>query len=63
MCMSAILWCRFSRVVYAASVDELATRLGRIVSCRKVADAAPFANIGITGGVLSPEALALVRRN
>src|ERR1019366_6093119 len=24
MCMSAILWCRFSRVVYAASIDELA---------------------------------------
>lgn len=64
MCMSAILWCRFSRVVYAASIDELATRLGQIMlSSREVADAAPFANIAITGGVLSAEALALFPRN
>lgn len=64
MCMSAILWCRLGRVVYAASIDELATRLGQIMlPSREVADAAPFANIAITGGVLSAEALALFRRN
>jgi tRNA(adenine34) deaminase len=49
MCMSAILWCGIGRVVFAASIDELATRL----------DAAPFAATAITGGVLSVEALAL----
>ena len=60
MCMSAILWCGIGRVVFAASIDELATKLGQIMlSSRAVADAAPFAAIAITGGVLSAEALAL----
>lgn len=60
MCMSAILWCRIGRVVYAASIEQLATRLGQIMlTSRAVADAAPFADISITGGVLSDEALAL----
>jgi hypothetical protein len=34
-----------------------------MLSSRKVADTAPFANIAITSGVLSAEALALFRRN
>jgi guanine deaminase len=60
MCMGAIIWCGFGRVVFAASIDELATKLGQIMlSSRAVADAAPFASIAITGGVLSAEALAL----
>jgi tRNA(adenine34) deaminase len=60
MCMSAILWCGIGRVVFAASIGELATRQGRIMlTSRAVADAAPFATIAITGGVLSAEALAL----
>jgi tRNA(adenine34) deaminase len=60
MCMGAILWCGFSRVVYAASIEELATKIGQIMlTSRAVADAAPFATIAITGGVLSAEALAL----
>jgi tRNA(adenine34) deaminase len=60
MCMSAILWCGIGRVVFAASIDELATRLGQIMlTSRQVADAAPFAAIAITSGVLSAEALAL----
>jgi tRNA(adenine34) deaminase len=60
MCMSAILWCGIGRVVFAASIDELATKLGQIMlTSRAVADAAPFATIAITGGVLSAEALAL----
>jgi guanine deaminase len=60
MCMSAILWCGFGRVVYAASIGELARRMGQImVTSRKIADAAPFATIEITGGVLAAEALAL----
>ncbi len=60
MCMSAILWCGIGRVVFAASIDELATKLGQIMlTSRQVAEAAPFATIAITGGVLSAEALAL----
>jgi len=60
MCMSAILWCGIGRVVFAASIDELATKLGQIMlTSRQVADAAPFAAIAITSGVLSAEALAL----
>ena len=60
MCMSAILWCGIGRVVFAASIDELATKLGQIMlTSRRVADAAPFAAIAITSGVLAAEALAL----
>ena len=60
MCMGAILWCGIGRVVFAASIDELATKIGQIMlTSRVVADAAPFATIAITGGVLSAEALAL----
>ncbi|MFZ0508320.1 MAG: nucleoside deaminase [Methylocella sp.] len=60
MCMSAILWCGIGRVVFATSIGELATKLGQIMlTSRQVADAAPFAAIAITGGVLSAEALAL----
>lgn len=63
MCMSAILWCRIGRVVYGASIEELATRLGQIMlTSRVVADAAPFADVSITGGVLAEEALALFPR-
>jgi tRNA(adenine34) deaminase len=60
MCMSAILWCGIGRVVFAASIEELATKLGQIMlTSRQVADAAPFATVAITGGVLASEALAL----
>ncbi|MGH6842887.1 MAG: nucleoside deaminase [Methylocella sp.] len=62
MCMSAILWCGIGRVVFAASIGELAARIGQIMlTSRQVADAAPFAAIAITGGVLAAEALALFR--
>ena len=33
MCMSAILWCGIGRVVFAASIEELATKLGQNRSC------------------------------
>jgi guanine deaminase len=60
MCMSAILWCGFGRVVYAASIGALSTRIGQImVTSESVAQAAPFAQIEITGDVLSAEAMAL----
>lgn len=60
MCMGAIIWCGIKRVVYAASITELATRIGQIdITCGQIADATPFADIEITGGVLSPEAMHL----
>jgi tRNA(adenine34) deaminase len=63
MCMSAILWCGIGRVVFAASIGELATKLGQIMlTSRQVADAAPFATVAITGGVLASEALALFQK-
>jgi tRNA(adenine34) deaminase len=63
MCMGAILWCGIGRVVFAASIDELATTLGQIMlTSKQVADAAPFATVAITGGVLAAEALALFQK-
>lgn len=60
MCMSAILWCGIGRVVYAASIEQLSKKIGQIMlTSRAVADAAPFADVSITGGVLAEEALAL----
>jgi len=63
MCMGAIVWCGIGRVVFAASIDELSARMGQImVPSRAIADAAPFATISITGGVLAKEALALFEK-
>jgi tRNA(adenine34) deaminase len=60
MCMSAIVWCGIGRVVYAASIEQLEKRIGQImITSKAVAQAAPFATVEITGGVLAPEALAL----
>jgi tRNA(adenine34) deaminase len=61
--MGAILWCGIGRVVFAAYLDELATKIGQIMlTSQAVAGAAPFATVAITGGVLSSEALALFSR-
>jgi tRNA(adenine34) deaminase len=63
MCMSAIVWCGIGRVVFAASIDELAAKIGQIMlTSKQVADAAPFATVAITGGVLAGEALALFQK-
>jgi tRNA(adenine34) deaminase len=60
MCTGAIIWCGIGRIVYAASIAQLATKLGQImVSSHDIAAKAPFATLEITGGVLSAEALAL----
>jgi tRNA(adenine34) deaminase len=60
MCMGAIVWCGISRLVYAASMDQLATKIVQIlVPSAEVAEKSPFATIAITGGVLAPEAMAL----
>jgi tRNA(adenine34) deaminase len=63
MCMGAILWCRIGRVVYAASIEELSTKLGQImVSSAEIAARTSFTEVEITGGVLAEEALALFDR-
>jgi tRNA(adenine34) deaminase len=63
MCMGAILWCRFDRLVYAASIDQIATRTSQMMMhSAEVAARAPFAPISITGGVLADEAMALFAR-
>jgi tRNA(Arg) A34 adenosine deaminase TadA len=62
MCMGAIVWCGISRVVFGASIDELATKMGQImVTDAEIADKTPFADIELTGGVLAEEALALFK--
>jgi tRNA(adenine34) deaminase len=62
MCMGAVVWCGISRVVYGASIAELATKIEQIaVSAQEIADKAPFAEIKLTGGVLVAESLALLK--
>jgi len=62
MCMGAIVWCGISRVVYGASIAELATKIGQImVTDQEIADKTPFAEISLTGGVLAEESLALFK--
>ena len=63
MCMGAILWCRISRLVFAASVQQLAAVLDQImISSADIAAKAPFAPMAITGGVLADEAMQLFRK-
>ncbi|HVH80417.1 MAG TPA: nucleoside deaminase [Stellaceae bacterium] len=63
MCMGAILWCRIGRVVYAASIEQLSTKLGQImVSSTESAAKTPFIQCEISGGVLDEEALSLFDR-
>jgi tRNA(Arg) A34 adenosine deaminase TadA len=63
MCMGAVLWSRIGRLVFAASVDQLTTRIDQIrLSSAEVAARTPFAPIAITGGVLADDAMALFPR-
>src|SRR5258705_8251988 len=60
MCMGAIIWCHLGRMVFAASVDQLATRIDQImVSSAEIRAKSVFVPISITGGVLADEAMAL----
>jgi tRNA(Arg) A34 adenosine deaminase TadA len=60
MCMGAILWCGVGRLVFAASVTQLSTKIDQIMlSAADVAAKTPFAPISITGGVLADEAMSL----
>jgi tRNA(Arg) A34 adenosine deaminase TadA len=60
--MGAAIWCGVVRVVFGASIDELATKMGQImITDAEIADKTPFADIELTGGVLAEEALALFK--
>ena len=60
MCMGAILWCKMGRLVFGASIEQLATKIGQImVSDAYIASKTPFVTISITGGVLAEEAMKL----
>ena len=60
MCMGAIIWCHMGRLVFAASVEQLATKIDQImIQSAEVAAKAPFSPITITGGVLADEAMQL----
>ena len=60
MCMGAILWCHAGRLVFAASLEQLATRIDQImITSADLAAKASFAPISITGGVLADEAMKL----
>jgi tRNA(Arg) A34 adenosine deaminase TadA len=62
MCMGAIIWCHIGRVVYAASIDQLATLMDQIMMpSAAIASRAAFAPVEITGGVLADEAMTLFR--
>jgi tRNA(Arg) A34 adenosine deaminase TadA len=62
MCMGAIVWCGISRVVFGASIAELATKMGQImITGADIADKTPFSDIELTGGVLAKESLALFK--
>jgi tRNA(adenine34) deaminase len=62
MCMGAIVWCGISRVVFGASIAQLATKIGQImVTSAEIAAQTPFADITLTGGVLAEESLALFK--
>lgn len=63
MSMGAIIWCGFKRLVYGASIEQLSSKTEQIdVSARRLANAAPFLDIQITGGVLAAEALQLFEK-
>jgi tRNA(Arg) A34 adenosine deaminase TadA len=60
--MGAIMWCGIERMVFAASLEQLATKMSLImVHATEIVNKTTFADIRITGGVLDEEALALFK--
>jgi tRNA(adenine34) deaminase len=58
--MGAIVWSRVGRVVFAASLAQLASRIDQIIlRSTDVAAMASFVHISITGGILADEAMQL----
>ena len=52
MCMGAILWCHLGRLVFAASIAQLATKIDQIIlTDAEIAAKATFAPIAITASV------------
>ena len=63
MCMGAMVWCGITRLVFAASLAQLATVIDQImIPSAEIAEKTGFATVEITGGVLAAEALALFKR-
>jgi tRNA(Arg) A34 adenosine deaminase TadA len=63
MCMGAILWCGFGRMVFAASIEQLATKIDQImIPSAELAAKTKFVPITITGGVLADEAMQLFNK-
>ena len=62
MCMGAIVWCGISRVVFGASIAQLATKIVQIMlTDAEIAAKTPFADITLTGGVLADKSLKLFK--
>lgn len=60
MCMGAILWCGFGRVVYGASMQDLAGIMSPgSITAQETASKTLFLKVELTGGVLAGESLAL----
>jgi tRNA(adenine34) deaminase len=60
MCTGAIVWCGIGRLVFAASVPQIASLMNQImITSAEVAAKAPFDPIKITGGVLANEAMQI----
>jgi tRNA(Arg) A34 adenosine deaminase TadA len=60
--MGAIVWCGIARLVFGASIAQLATNVGQIMlTDADIADKTPFADIALTGGVLADESLKLFK--
>jgi hypothetical protein len=58
--MGAILWSHMGRMVFAASIEQIAARIDQImVTSAELAAKATFAPIAITGGVLADDAMKL----
>jgi tRNA(adenine34) deaminase len=62
MCMGAIVWCGIGRLVFGASIAQLATKIGQImVMDSEIAAKTPFLDIAITGGVLAEDSMKLFK--
>jgi tRNA(adenine34) deaminase len=63
MCMGAIVWCGIGRLVFAASVPQIGSRMNQImITSAEVAARTKWDPIKITGGVLADEAMKLFGR-
>jgi tRNA(adenine34) deaminase len=62
MCVGAIIWYGIGRVVFGASIAQLATKIGQImVTDSEIAAKTPFLDIAVTGGVLAEESMKLFK--